>query len=254
MAMPSFELREFFHLIVLRHLTIRLSGRAWAVKGGACLRFFHRSPRLSEDIDLDVISGVRLETLRNAVDSILESRSLMASLIPLGIIKVNITKPKQTQTTQRWKAALELAGDISLPTKIEFSRRQEHIVYSKGVPDAVVLDHYKLTPFGAQFYDATQMAVQKIIALASPGRYAVRDLFDLYHLLSVVKVKAGDIANFIDKQNVKRAADKSAHFSHKDFKEQVLPYLLEELIALYQDPHAFKRMQDEVVGFLGLAS
>ena len=71
MTPRSFELRESFHLAFLRHLATRLFGRSYAVKGGICLRFFHRSPRLSQDLDLDISPEVRLKTLQNAVDSVL---------------------------------------------------------------------------------------------------------------------------------------------------------------------------------------
>ena len=84
MATRSFDLREFFHLALLRHLATRLSGRDYAVKGGICLRFFHRSPRLSQDMDVDIVSNVRLKTLQNAVDSILEGKAFAASA--LGVV------------------------------------------------------------------------------------------------------------------------------------------------------------------------
>src|SRR3989338_4170190 len=92
MAIRSFELREFFHLALLRHLASRLSGRSYAVKGGLCLRFFHRSPRLSQDMDLDIVSNVQLKTLQNAVDSVLQGRALAASLLPQGIERIEASK------------------------------------------------------------------------------------------------------------------------------------------------------------------
>src|SRR5258708_3924220 len=167
MATNSFELRELFHLALLRHLGTRLSGRSYAVKGGICLRFFHRSPRLSEDMDLDIVSQMRVETLRNAVDSVIDGRAMLATLLPLGVTGLKVTKPKQTDTTQRWKVALQLSGGDSLPTKVEFSRRRDQIQYSTGIPDGQLLKQYKMPPFAAQYYDAAQMAAQKIRALAA---------------------------------------------------------------------------------------
>ncbi|MBI4667603.1 MAG: nucleotidyl transferase AbiEii/AbiGii toxin family protein [Elusimicrobia bacterium] len=246
MANPSFELRELFHLSLLRHLAPRLSGRAWALKGGICLRFFHRSPRLSQDMDLDVISGVRAQTLEKAVDSILASKSFIASLMPYGIRHISVTKPKQTQTTQRWKAAMELSGSVHLPTKIEFSRRRVGISCSSGVPDAQLLNHYKMPPFAAQYYGGGQMAAQKIAALASPGRYAVRDLFDLHHLFYVINVRPEESSHDVNDQTIEKALSKSGGFTYKDFKEQVLPYLCEELMDLYKTSEAFEKLKGEV--------
>lgn len=246
MPTPSFELRELFHLALLRHLGARLSGRSYAVKGGICLRFFHRSPRLSQDMDLDIVSQVRVETLRNAVDSVIHGRALLASLMPAGVSRLAATKPKQTETTQRWKVSLTMADGESLPTKVEFSRRREKIAHATGVPDAELLRHYKMPPFAAQFYDAPSMAAQKIAALAAPARNAPRDLFDLNHLFFTVGVKPGDVSERVDPKAVEAAADKASGFTFRDFKEQVLPYLPGEMIDLYRDPAVFARQKEEV--------
>lgn len=246
MATRSFELREFFHLALLRHLAARLSGRSYAVKGGVCLRFFHRSPRLSQDMDVDIVSSVRLKTLQNAVDSVLEGRAFAASLLPQGITRVETSKPKQTETTQRWKATLFAGAGEPLPAKIEFSRRHDRISCSTGMPDAELLRHYRMTPFAAQFYDAAAMAAQKIAALASPSRCALRDLFDLHHLLRVVLVKREDAVKLVETKTLESAADKVGSFTFDDFKAQVLPYLSGALIDLYRREDAFERQKSEV--------
>ena len=67
---PGFRIRESFHLQLLRLLVPRLASRPYAVKGGICLRFFHRSPRLSEDMDLD-ITGMPVQTLQKNVETVL---------------------------------------------------------------------------------------------------------------------------------------------------------------------------------------
>jgi predicted nucleotidyltransferase component of viral defense system len=245
MATPSFELRELFHLAFLRHLSLRLKGRTYAVKGGICLRFFHRSPRLSEDMDLDVVSNVAVKTLANAVDSVVSGAALAASLRSHGILRITATKPKQTETTQRWKISLHLDNNGSLPTKIEFSRRNETLAPSQGVPQSDLLNHYRMSPFVAQFYDALSMAVQKLSALASPSRYAVRDLFDLHHLFQTIGVKPMDLKGKVSTEIVQSAVDKMARFKNSDFNEQVLPYLPQDLIALYRGRAAFETLKSE---------
>lgn len=246
MSIKSFELRELFHLVLLRHLGARLSGRSYAVKGGICLRFFHRSARLSEDMDIDVASNVRVETLKKAVDSIMNGRALLAALMPAGVTRLTATKPKQTLTTQRWKINLYLSGGGSLPTKLEFSRRQDKIDCSSGVPDAELLRRHKLPPFAARFYDAPAMAAQKIAALAAPPRHALRDLFDLHHLFFTLSVKPGQLLELIAPASVEAAAEKISGFTFQDFKEQVLPYLSDEMIDLYQDATLFARQKEAV--------
>lgn len=246
MANKPFELREFFHLELLRHLAQRLSGRAYAVKGGICLRFFHRSQRLSEDMDLDVASRIPVKTVQNAVDSILESRSFLAALIPARITAINSSKPKQTETVQRWKVSLRLGSDISIPTKIEFSRRQGAVSHQTGSPDPKILEAYKMAPFAAQFYGTVTMCAQKILALASPSRHAVRDLFDLQHLFQTFSVDAGELKKKVEPKLIEQAAEKLKAFSRMDFKEQVLPYLTSDLIALYDRPTVFPQMKEQV--------
>src|SRR5262249_55619107 len=124
MAIKSFELRELFHLVFLRQIAQRLMDRSYAVKGGICLRFFHHSPRLSEDVDFDVSSRLPVKTLQNAVDTVLESKAFRSQLLPHGVTNIEISKPKQTETIQRWKIGLFL-GESRLSTKVEFSRRSE---------------------------------------------------------------------------------------------------------------------------------
>ncbi len=250
MATKSFEIRELFHLALLRHLGVRLSGRAYAVKGGICLRFFHRSPRLSEDMDLDVISHVRAETLRNAVDSVINGGAMLATLMTVGVAAITATKPKQTETTQRWKVMLRMAVGEPLRTKVEFSRRQESIKYAVGIPDAQLLRRYKMTSFAAQYYDETHMSAQKITALAAEGRNALRDLFDLHHLFFTIGSKPEEVSALLGPGIAGAAADKALAFTFRDFEEQVLPYLTAELIGLYRDSTVFDRQKDEVAEIL----
>lgn len=223
-----------------------MSGRDYAVKGGICLRFFHRSPRLSQDMDIDIVPDVRLKPLQNAVDSVLEGQAFASSLLQQGITRVTASKPKQTETTQRWKAALYAGAGEPLSTKIEFSRRSGRIICSAGMPDAELLRHYRMTPFAARFYDAAPMAAQKIAALASPSRHALRDLFDLHHLLRVVLADPDGAAGLLEAKTLESALEKAGSFTFGDFKEQVLPYLSGDLIEMYRKEEAFDRQKSEV--------
>ena len=47
---------ELFHLLFINQLGRKLNKRFYALKGGCNMRFFFKSPRYSEDIDLDVQS------------------------------------------------------------------------------------------------------------------------------------------------------------------------------------------------------
>ena len=110
-------------------------------------------------------------------------------------------------------------------------------------------------PFAARFYDSDQLCVQKIQALSSPKRYAVRDLFDLDHLLSSTLSKPVAIKKLIGRGDVEKAAEKTDKFHYDDFKEQVLPYLPDSLMTLYSNSTAFgglkKRVEDHLLEMMG---
>jgi hypothetical protein len=79
--------------------------------------------RYSEDIDLDVVV-IAKATSKNKVDRLLQSAAVLTPLAAKGVRVVETSAPKQTDTTQRWKAGLRVDGsDVPLRTKIEFSRR-----------------------------------------------------------------------------------------------------------------------------------
>jgi len=244
------DLREFFHLVFLRQLSQRLSGRRWAVKGGICLRFFHRSPRMSEDLDLDIEPRIGMDALRNAVETSLEGRPTSSALAAKGISGVRATAPKQTRTVQRWKVALLTGGTNPLGTRIEVSRRREDPPFVAGTPGAEILERHALTPFMAHFYGPAEMASQKIAALASPTRTARRDLFDLDHLFTTLMVKPGDLNADRIRGDAATAADKAGGFTYASFREEVLPFLDESMMGLYAHGPAFDALKDRVVAIL----
>jgi predicted nucleotidyltransferase component of viral defense system len=242
----GFRLCEFFHLYVLRQLVTRLASRPYAVKGGICLRFFHRSPRLSEDMDLDIDPSMPVKTLQKNVDAILASDALAASLHIHGVRAVTATLPKQTETTQRWKVSLILAGGVGLSTRLEFSRRGLFSLVDRATPSPEVLRAASLVPFVAAFYGAPAMARQKIMALASPSRNAARDLFDLHHLFFTVQTAAEKGLPTLEPVILEKAVEKVGGFVYNDFRDQVLPYLPEDLATLYGNAAAFESLRDQV--------
>ena len=70
---------EVFHLIFLRAFGGRVDKALFALKGGCNLRFFHKSIRYSEDMDLDV-QTMSVETLKSNVERILGAESFVQSL------------------------------------------------------------------------------------------------------------------------------------------------------------------------------
>ena len=119
------QTRELFHLEFLRWFGRKLEAKRYCLKGGVNLRFFFNSVRYSEDMDLD-IQRVGVEKTTKTVMDILSTRGFSDGLKSFGIEKVvppDITKAKQTETTQRFKIHLLTQNGEDLFTKIEFSRR-----------------------------------------------------------------------------------------------------------------------------------
>lgn len=95
----------------------------YVLKGGCNLRFFFNSIRYSEDIDLD-FKIIHKDTLYNKIENIFKSMSFKQILLSKGMEVNNLSAPKQTDITQRWKVLLMVNGlTVPLHTKIEFSRR-----------------------------------------------------------------------------------------------------------------------------------
>jgi len=242
----SFLIREHFHLHILRLLAGRLAARPYAVKGGICLRFFHRSPRLSEDMDLDVAPAMPVRTLQKNVDAILSGQALSASLSFYNVKISGFSRPKQTETTQRWKVLLQLSGGARFPARLEFSRRGMGDGVERGVPGPELLKEGFLTPFVAAYYNAAAMVRQKIQALASPSRQAARDLFDLHHLFSQRVLQKSEILGGLDATTVEKALSKLSQFEFSDFREQVVPYLPSDFDLLYRRPQGFVELRDSI--------
>jgi len=242
----GFDVREMFHLHVLRQLTGRLASRPYAVKGGICLRFFHRSPRLSEDMDIDIAPGMPLKTLQNNVNAVLGGQALAASLRACGVTAVEFTRPKKTDTTQRWKVGLAVAGGARLSTSLEFSRRSAAIHAERGSLNPELLQKAFVAPFAVAYYGASEMIRQKIRALASPSRTAARDLFDLDHLFTHAQLGPETHWQEVDRPVLEKALEKVSRFEYADFRDQVIPYLPGDLQALYKDASAFKSLREVV--------
>jgi predicted nucleotidyltransferase component of viral defense system len=173
---------ERFHLTFLRHFAPVVSPGTICLKGGANLRLFHSSPRLSEDIDFDV-RIVAADTLAKNVAKVLGSQPLKSELAATGIGISEIRAAKQTQTTQRWKIQINSEEAVS-PTRLEFSRRNDDPFDESAAepPSLALLAEKKIVPFVFHHYLPRAAYRQKINALATRTQVQARDVFDLHHL------------------------------------------------------------------------
>src|SRR6185436_2041281 len=168
---------EIFHLHFLRSFGARVDKALFALKGGCNLRFYHRSIRYSEDMDLD-IRTMAPATLRSNVEAVLAATTFGHALRAQQLEVAEFSAPKQTQTTQRWKIQLRLLATQGLiPTKIEFSRRALDEGHGLAAAEPELIRRYRLYPVLVQHYLAHAAFAQKIAALALRTETQARDIF-----------------------------------------------------------------------------
>jgi predicted nucleotidyltransferase component of viral defense system len=213
------------------------------------LRFFFNSLRYSEDIDLD-ICGVNVAILTDIVMKILQNSSFHETLRPYGIESVvspDISKAKQTETTQRFKAHLITSSGEDLFTKIDFSRRGIKGKVSAQAVSAFILREYKMPPILIPHYEIDSAIIQKIEALAARSVTQARDIFDLYILTSqgnnVINEKA-----IPDK--LTRAYDNIFMISFEQFRDTVLAYLTAEDQAGYNTTASWDEIKLKVSAYI----
>lgn len=223
---------ELFHLLFLYQLGLKVDKKLYALKGGCNMRFYFKSIRYSEDMDID-IHIISKDTLFKNVNKILSSAPFNIILQTQGLEIVNTSAPKQTLTTQRWKIELKSKYTaLPLHTKIEFSRREFEDVIIYEPVDAQILRQYSLSPMMANHYSIQSMFRQKIRALALRNETQARDIFDLYLIINACK-------HFdLDKNTVamiEEAKSKASEITFENFKGQVIAYLPEEQQKEYDD-------------------
>jgi predicted nucleotidyltransferase component of viral defense system len=240
------EYVEQFHLLFLDQLGRKIDKKGYALKGGCNLRFFFKSPRYSEDMDLDVARSVSKEVLQGRVDGILGSRPFREIIEARGLQLTRVSAPKQTATTQRWKLMLSAAElEVPLPTKVEFSRRGmgSGVEFARIDPDLVRA--YRLSPMMANHYSLEAACRQKFSALLSRRETQARDVFDLDLL-----VNAGVDRRRLRKElkpRLDEIQERLMSVPFEVFKSQVLAFLPPEHQSQYDSPDTWDRMVLEIV-------
>ena len=243
---------EVFHLILVSHIGRKLDQKKWALKGGCNLRFFFRSPRYSDDMDLDV-QGIPVTVLREKINSIISGRPFQAILEVRGIAIEHLTERKQTETTQRWKFGLMVPGlELPVPTKLEFSRRglESESVFESISPE--IIRQYELPPLMANHYPAAIVWRQKIGAILSRTAPQARDVFDLHVLLETGAISAATLAQD-ERPDEVQVRDNILAVDFGQFKSQVISYLEPDLQPLYDSEKTWDMMRWRIIEALGEA-
>jgi predicted nucleotidyltransferase component of viral defense system len=243
---------EIFHLLFLRNFSARVDKALFALKGGSNLRFYHRSIRYSEDIDLDIRTMAQ-GTLRSNVEAVLGAASFRQVLRAQQLEVAEVSAAKQTQTTQRWKVQLrQLTPAATFPTKIEFSRRALDEGVELAAVEPELIRRYRLYPVLVQHYGAAAAFAQKISALALRTETQARDIFDLKLLAD-----AGAASAPLRKAQLGQlptAIDNAMSIGFEDFVGQVVAFLEPEHQADFGKRASWETLQEQVVDTLrGLA-
>jgi predicted nucleotidyltransferase component of viral defense system len=244
------QIIEIFHLLFMQVLTSH--SRDWFVlKGGANLRYYFGGVRYSNDIDLDFFDKEGWQVER-VVDAAVAGRALEVLLSQQGLAIGESTKPKQTETTRRWKLELArqvTAGDL-VRTKVEFSNpgvSSDDILY-ETIPSQVV-DPYGLRPATMSHYGQTAALEQKIAALALRSETKARDIFDLDHLLRLRRV--GGVPLGLNVSHAAQAAQKALEVTYSSFRSEVIPFLDPDTAVLYDGEDNWNRMREDVSNEIG---
>ena len=232
------QIREVFHLEFLRWFARKLEAEHYVLKEGVNLRLFFKSIRYSEDMDIDIKSAPRVDRIQKNVMDVLTTRGFKDSLKSFGIEEViapDLSKAKQTETTQRFKIHLLTASGEDLFTKIEFSRRGLKGSQVVEPVTSEILRAYKMAPLIIPHYDAASAVIQKIHALAGRTAVQARDIFDLFILRPQYEPLK------YNKTEVSRSVLKTAHdnlfmVGFPQFRDTVLAYLGEEDQRAYSTP------------------
>jgi hypothetical protein len=241
---------ELFHLVVLGQLGGKLDKSKWALKGGCNLRFFFKSPRYSDDMDLDV-QGVPVDVLREKVRAILSGKPFRTLLEVRGLAVERVTEHKQTGTTQRWKFGLTVPGQAEpVPTKIEFSRRglDAGSVFEPVSPE--IVRFYEIPPLMANHYGAPAVWRQKIDAVLHRAAPQARDAFDLHLLLDTGWKPSPGLAG-TGAADLSRIKENILAVDFGQFKSQVLSYLEPDLQARYDSEETWDALRWRIIEALG---
>lgn len=239
---------EIFHLLFLRAFGARVDKAVFALKGGSNLRFFLKSIRYSENMDLD-IQTMAVGTLQNNVSRLLETPGFIQALRAQGIEIAKTAQPKQTATTQRWKLTLRNAeSGAEIPTKIEFSRRGLDDGIALGSVDAGIIRNYRLYPVIVQHYTLHAALAYKVAALALREQVQSRDVFDLKLLIDAGGAERPLPATAA--AHLAAAIDNAMAVDYDAFAGQVLAFMEPEYQDNFGNKRAWNKLQEQVVSGL----
>ena len=245
------QIREVFHFYFLHALLKQSDPDLYILKGGVNLRFFFGSPRYSVDMDIDVLAG-SVGTLKKNGYKILHDRAFRRSLRSFDIADIEVNDPakaKQTDTTQRFRFGLVTSAGNRLPTKVEFSRRNNgQDGASETAPvDAEIALPYRKLPYQCPHYTGAAAVAQKLRALAGRPVTQARDVFDLGILIRGGHSPPEPWSNLLTKNEHAKALDCLMSLVWEDYEGHVVEFLDDDSREEFGDKAAWEMMQTQVL-------
>lgn len=243
--------REAVHLMILHELAAIRGSETVIVKGGVNLRLFFKSPRYSEDIDLDGAPEAS-EDIRACIKGIFKDRGLTKKLQRIGIRGLDPGQGpnKDTGTTFRYKFGLILPGDVRHPTKVEVSFRSK---YSDDrsvleAPDEAFFAPYGLDPVKVRRYVREAAVRQKIDALGGRREAQARDVFDLHLLVGAAPSDAtlAFLAEGLKGERLEEALKRAFTITYKEYEGQVVEFLADDARSRYGTENAWDEIRLKV--------
>ena len=183
---------------------------------------------------------------------ILQAPSFQDTLKPFDVERVvppDISRAKQTETTQRFKIHLITSAGEDLFTKVEFSCRGFKGKVIVQPISNLVLRVYKLPPLLVAHYDIQSAIMQKIRALAMRSVIQARDIFDLYILSSQFKpIKTEKVK--IKGAKLTKAYENVFEVGFEQFRDTVIFYLSPEDQAVYNSPSLWDEIKLKTANFI----
>ncbi len=243
------KLIEILHLALLQAMPSHLPPADYIVKGGANLRLFERSPRRSQDIDLDYAGRAdRFDLVEDKVDATLHSAPFRGVLALADVRMSEPTKPKQTETTRRWKFSVEGSGAF-LNSKIEVSNRGTDPEYDFANARDDIGRGLGLRVVRANRYLAPAAIRQMIRALGQRSGTEPRDLFDLDLLLA--RYPAAVLPGDVPAHEIEAALGAVFGIDYDAYRELVVEFLEDEQVGVYGREEVWTDMVLKVAAALG---
>jgi predicted nucleotidyltransferase component of viral defense system len=203
-------------------------------------------------MDIDIKGALRVDRIQKNVMDVLTVRGFKDSLKSFGIEEViapDLSKAKQTETTQRFKVHLLTTSGEDLFTKVEFSRRGLKGSQVVEPASSEILRAYKMAPLIIPHYDAASAVVQKIQALAGRTVLQARDIFDLFVLHSQYEPPKKNKVE-VSRSILKTAHDNIFMVEFPQFRDTVVAYLGEEDQKAYSSPRVWDEIKLTTAHFL----